>query len=198
MGKAERIGSVKIIVDIDNTLWPFAPVLYEYLREVSPAIAPVEEWGAWKFWERDMDSKTFYKVLKRIHMSQEEFAPYEHAQWFLSSLKERGFSILIASHREKESHGPTERWLRKYDLYFDELHVLNDKSKLFDGVFGVVDDSPITLTKAAEAGLVATGLLFPWNEGLGFDLFENLPQVLDYIDRIQVRAQDRMGDPREG
>jgi hypothetical protein len=176
---------MKIIVDIDNTLWHFAPVLYEYLSEVSPGIPPVEEWGAWKFWERDMDTKTFYRVLRKVHMSQEQFTPYEEAPWFLASLRDRGFTVLIASHREKDSYGPTERWLRKWGLYFDELHVLNDKSKLFDGAFGVVDDSPITLAKASAMGMVATGLRFPWNEGLGYRLFDNLTQVLDYIDLMR-------------
>jgi hypothetical protein len=178
---------MKIIVDIDNTLWHFAPVLYEWLKDVNPSILPVEQWGAWKFWERDMDTKTFYKVLKGIHMNQEEFAPYEDARWFLGSLKERGFSVLIASHREKDTYDPTLRWLKKYDLYFDELHVLNDKSKLFDGAFGVVDDSPVTLEKARKAGIVTTGLKFPWNDGLGYELFGSLPEVLGYIDSMRSR-----------
>ncbi len=176
---------MKIIVDIDNTLWHFAPVLYEYLKEVNPHIPPMEEWGAWKFWERDMDTKTFYKMLRKIHMSQEQFAPYPEAQWFLNCLKERGFTVLIASHREKDAYGPTERWLRKWGLHFDELHVMNDKSRLFQGAFGVVDDSPITLAKASEAGMVTTGLRFPWNQGFDYALFDNLSEVLGYIDLMR-------------
>jgi hypothetical protein len=179
---------MKIIVDIDNILWPFAPALYERLKRVSPGILPIGQWGAWKFWEKEMDTRTFYRTLKEIHMSQEEFKPYEDAGWFLRSLKERGFLILVASHREKDTYDATARWLNKYDLYYDELHVLNDKSKLFDGVFGVVDDSPITLAKAAKAGIVATGLLFPWNEGLGYALFKSLPEVLDYINSRMVNG----------
>jgi hypothetical protein len=183
----------KIIVDIDNTLWEFAPVLYECLKEVSPSILPMDLWGGWKFWEKDMDTRTFYRVLKDIHMRQEEFAPYADARQFLLSLRERRFRILIASHREEEAYGPTMKWLRKYELVFDELHILNDKSILFEGVFGIVDDSPETLTKAAKAGIVATGLIFPWNEGLGYSLFRTLPEVLAYIDSELARQGDGSG-----
>jgi len=177
----------KIIVDIDNTLWEFAPVLYECLKEVSPSILPMDKWGGWKFWEKEMDTRTFYKVLKGIHMRQEEFLPYPDATQFVISLKERGFRILIASHREEEAYEPTIRWLRKYELVFDELHILDDKSVLFDGAFGIVDDSPVTLTKAMKAGIVTTGLAFPWNRGLGCPLFGTLPEVLAYIDSELAR-----------
>ena len=103
---------MKIIVDIDNTLWSFAPVLYRYLKEISPGILPIDKWGAWRFWEKDMDTETFYGVLKKIHMMQEEFTPYGDARQFLISLKERGFRLIIASHREPEAYGPTVRWLQ--------------------------------------------------------------------------------------
>jgi hypothetical protein len=179
---------MKCIVDIDNTFWPFAPVLYRCLREISPAILPIEKWGAWRFWGKEMDTETFYGVLKKIHMMQEEFAPYDDAKQFLRSLKEMGFRVLIASHREREAYGPTARWLMKYELAFDELHIVKDKSILFEGAFGIVDDSPITLAKAKGAGLVTTGLLFPWNEGLGYTLFESLPEVLTYIESERARS----------
>jgi hypothetical protein len=186
---------MKIIVDIDNTLWALAPVLYERLREVSPDILPMDRWGAWEFWEKDMDKKVFYRVLREIHMAQEDFPPYSDAGQFLISLRERGFSIVIASHREQGAYGSTVRWLRKYGLVFDEVHVVNDKSQLFGGVFGIVDDSPITLEKAKKAGIVTTGLIFPWNEGLGYRLFGTLPEVLTYIDSEVVRARGKCCPP---
>ncbi|MBA4418836.1 MAG: hypothetical protein C0392_13155 [Syntrophus sp. (in: bacteria)] len=173
---------LRIIVDIDNTLWSFAPVLYEYLSDAGFSIPSIKEWNEWQFWDNDMNKKTFYGILKQIHMRQEEFDPYEDAIFFLNSLKDRGFYILIASHREQETYDPTLQWLQKYKLPFDELHVLNDKSILFDGAFGIVDDSPITLDKARRAGIVATGLLCPWNKNMGLPLFDGLPEVLSYID----------------
>jgi len=42
----------------------------------------------------------------------------------------------------KGMQGPTERWLRKHELVFDELHLSFDKTVLFDKAAVVVDDAP--------------------------------------------------------
>lgn len=47
-----------------------------------------------------------------------------------------------------------------------------------------VIDIDNTLEKATEKGLIATGLLFPWNRHFannGYRLFENLNEVLGHI-----------------
>ena len=73
----------------------------------------------------------------------------------------------------------------KHDLIFDELHLLDDKSILFEHDCHVaVDDAPYILEKASERGLIASGLLFPWNRSNGsngYKLFEDLNQVLKYV-----------------
>jgi hypothetical protein len=45
-----------------------------------------------------------------------------------------------------------------------------------------VDDSPVNLGKAVEAGILGTGLLAPWNEDSGYPLFKTLIEVLGYLD----------------
>jgi hypothetical protein len=102
----------------------------------------------------------------------------------LSSLREHGFHIIIASHRTPETSQPTEQWLARHGLPYDELHLSLDKTVLFPKADIVVDDSPLTLEKAIESGALGAGLLFPWNRGYasnGFRLFQNLNEVLDYI-----------------
>jgi HAD superfamily hydrolase (TIGR01509 family) len=172
-----------IVVDIDNTLWDFAPVLYEHLAAVSPNIPAVDRWGEWEFWEDDLDSKTFYRILKTIHMKQEEFVPYEDARPFLMALREDGFHIIIASHRESDSAGPTRRWLDRYGLPYDQIHLSNDKSVLFDQSVAIVDDSPSTLEKARKAGLVRAGLRRPWNSRTDHPLFNTLHEILVYLEK---------------
>ncbi len=47
-----------------------------------------------------------------------------------------------------------------------------------------MDDAPQVLEKAVDKGIVATGLLFPWNREFadnGFRLFNNLNEILEYI-----------------
>jgi hypothetical protein len=172
----------RVIVDIDNTLWDFAPVLYSHLREADPAIVPMEFWAEWEFWAKNLDRRTFYRVIHTIHMKQEEYLPFPDAKGFLEGLRRDGFHVTIATHRQPEAAGPTLAWLKKYHLPFDDLHVSQDKSVLFDNSRALVDDSPRTLDKARAAGLVSTGLLMPWNRESGHTLFKGLPGVLVYLE----------------
>lgn len=171
----------KVVVDIDNTLWHFAPVLYERMKEVNPQVIPFEEWNKFDFWKSFMPTKTFYSIIKGIHMDQEQFTPYPDARLFLSSLKDMGIYIIIASHREKESLDVTINWLKKYDLVFHEIHLSFDKSVLFDDCWAVVDDSNFVLDKAANAGIIGTGLKMPWNEHGNYMVFDNLIEILKYL-----------------
>ncbi|MCX5811415.1 MAG: hypothetical protein NT178_02565 [Proteobacteria bacterium] len=171
----------KIIVDIDNTLWDFATVLYERIRKVNTAVAPPKEWYVFDFWKAYVSSQTFYSIIKSIHMDQERFLPYQDAQSFLTSLKELDIHIIIASHREKGTLGATIKWLKQHSLIFDEIHLSYDKTVLFNECWAIVDDSPFTLEKATNAGIIGTGLKMPWNEHEDYPLFYNLPEVLHFL-----------------
>jgi len=172
----------KIIVDIDNTLWHLAPELWEALKKVNPQMPPPAEWDSRRSIERFMPIKEFFRVLKDIHLRQENSPPFPEAESFLSSLKKRGFHIVIASHRSPDTYEPTVNWMRKYRLAHDEIHLSYDKSVLFPDSIALVDDSPVNLSKALEAGILGTGLLFPWNENSGFPLFKTLTEVLGFLD----------------
>ena len=180
--KEKRKGQDRIIVDIDNTLWDLAPELWEQLKKVNPLMPPPAQWGSRESLERYMPLNEFFQVLKIIHMHQETYPPFPESRYFLSGLKERGLHIVIASHRSKDSYGPTVKWLEKYHLSFDEVQLSYDKSVLFAGSLALVDDSPTNLDKAVEAGLLGTGLIYPWNERSGHPLFQNLIEVLEYLD----------------
>ena len=172
----------KIIVDIDNTLWDLAPELWKQLRVFNPQMPPPEKWRDWDFWEEHVRTKDLYHALREVHMHQDRYEPYPESREFLAELKERGLYIIIASHREKGTMDSTVRWLRKNGLVYDEVHLSNDKSVLFDGSWAIVDDSPVTLGKAARAGMIRVGLRNPWNEGTDHPLFNNLPEILNFID----------------
>ena len=171
----------KIIVDVDNTLWDLAPVLYERMREVSPDLPPAAQWREWDFWRSYIKPQAIYSILDAIHMEQERFRPFDDAGEFLSGLKEMGFSIIVASHRRQEALDPAERWLRMNGLVYDEIHLSYDKTVLFHDCWGVVDGSPETLNKARDAGIVRAGLRNPWNEAEDHPLFENLGQITEYL-----------------
>ena len=172
----------RIIVDIDNILWHLAPELWEALKKVNPEMPPPAEWDSRRSIERFMPIKEFFRVLKDIHMRQESYPPFPDAESFLRTLKEKGFYLVIASHRSTDTYEPTVNWMKKNRLAHDEIHLSYDKSVLFPDSIALVDDSPLNLRKALEAGILGTGLLFPWNENSGYPLFKTLSQVLGFLE----------------
>jgi len=175
----------RIIVDIDNTLWDLAPVLYARMREVSPALPPRAEWPTKDHWRQHITVDMVLTILDAIHMEQDRFAPYGDAADFLSALKKMDFYIIIASHRTGQALDATTKWLQKNSLAYDQIHLSYDKTVLFNDSWGVVDDNLDTLRKAKLAGIMRTGLKTPWNEGEEHPLFDNLTQVLGYIEEQQ-------------
>ncbi len=174
------------VIDIDNTLWDFASVLYDELIKINPNIPHPNDWYKWDFWIDYLDPKTFYEIISKIHKKQDIFGVYPDAKLFLSEIKKSGYKIIIASHREEESRIPTINWLNRNNLSFDELHLSFDKTVLLCSCNIVVDDSPQILQKAAEEGILATGLEFPWNRSNGFKLFKNLSQILAHLYKLRL------------
>ncbi len=172
----------KIIVDIDNTLWDLAPVLYERLLEASPGFPHHSQWRTWSFWKGLIPAEQLYGIIRDVHMEQDTFEPYGQSRSFLEQLHRKGFQIIIASHREKETFTSTRRWLWKHGLPFDDIHLSYDKTVLFDDCWAVVDDSPVTLEKARQAGIVRAGLKNPWNETEDHPLFTDLGEIYEYLE----------------
>jgi hypothetical protein len=177
----------KAVIDIDNTLWHFCDVLYERLKGINGAIPAPDGWIEWEFWEKYCSKEKFLRAIDDIHLNQDdnEHLPYPEARDFLAILRKNDFYLIVASHRTPESREQTQRWLAKHDLVFDELHLSRDKTVLFeDDCHVVVDDAPYVLEKAAEKGIVASGLMFPWNKNgsnNGYRLFNSLTEILEYI-----------------
>lgn len=172
----------RIIIDIDNTLWDLAPVLYERLQTASPGFPHHSQWHNWSFWKGLIPAERLYGIVRDVHMDQETFEPYSDSRGFLERLRRKGFHIIIASHREKQTYASTERWLHKHGLPFDEIHLSYDKTVLFDDCWAVVDDSPVTLEAARRAGIVRAGLKNPWNEFEDHPLFADLGEIYRYLE----------------
>jgi hypothetical protein len=174
------------IIDIDNTLWPFSDPFYLELKKFNRDFPTPDQWTAFDHWAKYCSEVDFIAAINAVHRHQDSdlFQPYPESQGFLSSLREQGFHVIIASHRAPATRQPTERWLARHGLAYDELHLSLDKTVLFPRADVVVDDAAPTLEKAIECGALGAGLLCPWNRayaGGGFRLFQNLNEVLAYI-----------------
>ena len=177
----------KAIIDIDNTLWQFCDALYDELRKINKNFPTPDSWTHWDMWQGYCAVDDFYSAVNIIHLNQhsDSYLPYPEAQDFLSSLKGNRYHITIASHRSPEYKKQTEKWLEAHNLVYDELHLSYFKTQLFDESTDVViDDAPQVLEEAVEKGIIAAGLLFPWNRRFadnGFRLFNNLNEILEYV-----------------
>jgi hypothetical protein len=177
----------RAVIDIDNTLWHFCDALFERLIKINEAFPPPDAWIDWDFWERYCSKEEFLAAIEDIHLNQDDdrHLPYPQARYFLATLKEHDFHITIASHRTTESIEQTRSWLMKHELFFDEIHLSYDKTVLIDGTcHAVVDDAPHILETAAERGVTAAGLLFPWNSNTrnnGYTLCRDLQEILKYV-----------------
>jgi uncharacterized HAD superfamily protein len=175
------------IVDIDNTLWHFCDVFYEELRKINKNFPTPDRWTDWDIWEGYCTEDEFYNAVNTIHLNQhsDTYLPYPEAKDFLMTLRENGYHITIASHRSPDYRMQTEKWLEKHELVYDELHLSFHKTQLFtDSTDVVVDDSPHVLEKAVAKGVMATGLLFPWNRLFsenGYILLNSLDEILRFI-----------------
>jgi hypothetical protein len=189
----------KAIVDIDNTLWHFCDSLYVELRKINKRFPTPDRWTHWDLWEGNCTREEFFNAVNVIHLNQhsDNHLPYPEAKDFLINLQENGYHITLASHRSPDYRKQTEKWLEKHCLVYDELHLSFHKTQLFDtSTDVVVDDSPHVLEKAVDKGVMATGLLFPWNQDYadnGFRLFNNLNEILSHIingDLLQLPKRD--------
>jgi hypothetical protein len=177
----------RAIVDIDNTLWQFCDALYEELKKINKNFPMPDIWTHWDLWQGYCSEGDFYGAVSAVHVNQDNhrYLPYPEAKDFLINLKESDYHITIASHRSPDYRKQTERWLEKHSLVYDELHLSFHKTRLFDASTDVVvDDSPMVLEKAVDKGVMAAGLLFPWNREYadnGFRLFNNLNEILTHI-----------------
>ena len=170
------------IIDIDNTLWDFATVLYERLcSRLGSIVPPPSEWHDWSFWKNFCGPETFYKTVREIHLEQDRFGIYPDAREFLQTLKSTGFQIIIASHRDLDTHNATLKWLYNHQLTFNQLHLSYDKTQLFSACHICVDDSPEVLKVAKNKGLLATGLEFSWNKEVDIKLHPNLKEILSFL-----------------
>lgn len=169
------------VIDIDNTLWDFATILYEEISKLNPQMPMPDKWIHWDFWKDFLRAEEFYSIINKIHCRQDSFGVFPDAEDFLRELKANNYKIIIASHREENSRIPTINWLIKHNLTFDELHLSYDKTVLFPFCNIVVDDSPHVLERAINSNIIATGLEFAWNRGNGFNLFSSLTEIREFL-----------------
>jgi uncharacterized HAD superfamily protein len=158
----------KIALDIDSTLHHYWDLLQRVVRDRYGIDLPYEEQRDWAITAIERDA--LVHCVEETHSDENIAAgvPYPGAVEAVSAWHARGHWIHVTTHRRRSSARATAAWLESIGMPFDDLHLSFDKvSRCIElGIDVLVDDSPVNLVRAREAGIVAATILHPWNEDL--------------------------------
>ena len=157
---------MRIAIDIDSTLHHYWDVLSEAARRRFGIDLPYEEqldWGITRLRPEQLQC-----CIDETHSEAAILAgrPYPGAVETVNAWHAAGHFIHITSHRADATHDATARWLDQIGLAHDELYCSFDKiARCAEIRIDVlIDDSPINLQAALEAGITPATIVHPWNK----------------------------------
>ena len=156
---------MRIAIDIDSTLHPYWDQLAHAARRRFGVELNYEDQVTWGI--SLLRPEQLRACVAETHREPAVLAakPYPGAVEAVRSWHEAGHFIHITSHRVVEAHDATTRWLESIGLPYDELYCSDDKlSRCREiGIDLLIDDSPVNLLGALEAGITPATILHPWN-----------------------------------
>ena len=159
---------MRIAVDIDSTLHHYWDQLSAIAKRRFGVDLPYEDQVTWDITR--LRPEQVQVCVQETHREPHVLAaePYPGAVEAIRRWHEAGHFIHITSHRTTDAHAVTERWLERIGLPYDELYCSWDKvSRCREIAIDVlIDDSPVNLVKAGEAGITPATILHPWNREL--------------------------------
>lgn len=181
---------MRIAIDIDSTLHHYWDVLSDTAQRRFGIDLPYEEqldWGTTRLREEQ-----FQLCVEETHSEAAilKGRPYPGAVDAVNAWHRDGHFIHITSHRRDECHGPTERWLKKIGLEYDELYCSFDKvGRCRDlEIDMLIDDAPENLLRALDHGIIAVTIAHPWNRDVCEDedviSAPNWPLLVAKLDRV--------------
>lgn len=157
---------MRIGIDIDSTLHHYWDRLSASARRRFGIELPYEEqfdWGITRLKPHQLQV-----CIEDTHSPEEILAgePYPDAVEIVNAWSAGGHFIHVTSHRAETCHAATKEWLGRIGLRFDDLHCSYDKVARCQelGIGLLIDDSPVNLVRALEAGMLAATIRHPWNE----------------------------------
>lgn len=158
----------RIALDIDSTLHHYWELLDRVARQRFGVELPYDEqrdWGITRLAEHELVA-----AVRETHSDEniETAEPYPGAVETVREWHGRGHWIHVTSHRAGPTATATRRWLERIGMPYDDLHCSYDKvSRCVElGIDVLVDDSPVNLERALEAGITAATIVHPWNAAL--------------------------------
>ncbi len=159
---------MRIAVDIDSTLHHYWDQLSDAARRRFGIALPYEDQVSCGI--TLLRPEQVRACVRETHSDERVLAaePYPGAVEAVCAWHRAGHFIHITSHRATTSYEVTERWLQRIGLAYHELYCSQDKVTRCReiGIDVLIDDSPVNLQAALDAGITAATLLHPWNREL--------------------------------
>jgi hypothetical protein len=156
---------MRIAIDIDSTLHHYWDVLSRAARDRFGVDLPYEQqitWGITLLKPRQVQA-----CVEDTHRDAAilDATPYPGAVETVRAWREAGHFIHITSHRAVSAQGATATWLQQIGLPYDELYCSMDKIARCQeiGIDLLVDDSPVNIARAVDAGIAVATIRHPWN-----------------------------------
>ncbi|SEH15090.1 5' nucleotidase, NT5C type [Thermoleophilum album] len=165
-GSADGNLPMRVAIDIDSTLHDYWRILARIARDRYGVDLRYEEQRDWQI--SALAGDALVHCVEESHSDENVLSaePYPQAVETVRAWKQRGHWIQITSHRRESARLATAQWLERIGLPYDDLHCSFDKvTRCVElGVELLIDDSPVNLVRAHEAGIRVATLLHPWNE----------------------------------
>jgi uncharacterized protein len=158
---------VRIAIDIDSTLHHYWDQFEAAAKRRFGIDLPYDMQG----WDIDrLRPEQVRACVEETHKDEAILAaePYPDAVETVRAWHDAGHYIHITSHRRAGARGATAEWLERIGLPYDDLHCSDDKITRCRelGIELLIDDSPVNLLAAAEAGIATATLAHPWNKDI--------------------------------
>ena len=159
---------MRIAVDIDSTLHHYWDQLAAVAKRRFGVDLPYDAQLTWSITRLRPEQVRVCVSETHREMSVLAAEPYPGAVETIRAWHRAGHFIHITSHRTTEAHDATARWLENIGLPYDDLYCSFDKvARCREIAIDVlIDDSPVNLSRASEAGITPATILHPWNRDL--------------------------------
>lgn len=180
-----------ICVDVDNTLADYTGGLRDYVHsrygDEYPCPAPIaydfHKTPGWPFSGSPTEFLQWHKDAVDHGLYFDE-TPYEGAAEALTTLRDHGWRIIVATARVDDYDGDTRRWLDRHGIPYDGLFYGDKLDVNFDIL---VDDRPATLTRAVADGRDAIRFDHAYNRDItGCTVIHRWNDAVGTIERIMA------------
>lgn len=156
---------MRVAIDIDSTLHHYWDELAAASRRRFGVDLPYDQQHTWTI--SRLRQEQLRAAIDDTHSDAAiaRARPYPGAVQTINGWHAAGNFIHITSHRSERCCPATSRWLQDIGLEYDDLNCSYDKiGRCVElDIDLLIDDSPVNLAKALEAGMRAATLEHPWN-----------------------------------